>query len=141
VYNISGQAMEKYYIAGTTFICFICNVPPYTSGNLGHVLNPTKVCESCINSHLTFMQMGRCNPHLLVRQCCGRVTRLPCHLSPSHGLCPPCRNTLPITNYFISLLPHILSPVYSCTHYFPPFTLPDLLCSCAIASELVPLLS
>ncbi|KAJ7314511.1 hypothetical protein DFH08DRAFT_1041760 [Mycena albidolilacea] len=42
VYNISGQAVEKYYVAGTTFICLICNVPPYTSGNLGHVLNPTK---------------------------------------------------------------------------------------------------
>ncbi|KAJ7323846.1 hypothetical protein DFH08DRAFT_1028640 [Mycena albidolilacea] len=44
VYKISGQAMEKYYVAGTTLICLICNVPPYASGNLGHVLIPTKTC-------------------------------------------------------------------------------------------------
>ncbi|KAJ7323849.1 hypothetical protein DFH08DRAFT_1028650 [Mycena albidolilacea] len=37
VYKISGQAMEKYYVAGTTLICLICNVPPYASGNLGHI--------------------------------------------------------------------------------------------------------
>ncbi|KAJ7712119.1 hypothetical protein B0H14DRAFT_3524178 [Mycena olivaceomarginata] len=34
--NINGQAMEKYYVAGATLICLICNVPPYASGNLGH---------------------------------------------------------------------------------------------------------
>ncbi|KAJ7841180.1 hypothetical protein B0H14DRAFT_3140304 [Mycena olivaceomarginata] len=44
VYKISGQAMEKYYVAGTILICLICNVPPYASGNLGHVLIPTKTC-------------------------------------------------------------------------------------------------
>ncbi|KAJ7841172.1 hypothetical protein B0H14DRAFT_3869259 [Mycena olivaceomarginata] len=43
VYKISGQAMEKYYVAGTTLICLICNVPPYASGNLGHVLIPPKL--------------------------------------------------------------------------------------------------
>ncbi|KAJ7314297.1 hypothetical protein DFH08DRAFT_895903 [Mycena albidolilacea] len=35
VYKISGQAMEKYYVAGTTLISLICMVPPYASGNLG----------------------------------------------------------------------------------------------------------
>ncbi|KAJ7796231.1 hypothetical protein B0H14DRAFT_2916022 [Mycena olivaceomarginata] len=35
VYKISGQAMEKYYVAGTILISLICNIPPYTSGNLG----------------------------------------------------------------------------------------------------------
>ncbi|KAJ7327871.1 hypothetical protein DFH08DRAFT_1025906 [Mycena albidolilacea] len=44
VYKISGQAMEKYYVAGTALICLICNVPPYASGNLGHALIPTKTC-------------------------------------------------------------------------------------------------
>ncbi|KAJ7324028.1 hypothetical protein DFH08DRAFT_817500 [Mycena albidolilacea] len=42
VYKISGQAMEKYYVAGTILICLICNIPPYASGNLGHVLIPTE---------------------------------------------------------------------------------------------------
>ncbi|KAJ7722550.1 hypothetical protein B0H14DRAFT_3520283 [Mycena olivaceomarginata] len=37
VYNISGQAIEKYYVTGTTLICLICNIPPYASGNLGHI--------------------------------------------------------------------------------------------------------
>ncbi|KAJ7323848.1 hypothetical protein DFH08DRAFT_1085263 [Mycena albidolilacea] len=49
VYNISGQALEKYYVAGTTFFCLICNVPPYASGNLGHVLIPTEVCVFIIS--------------------------------------------------------------------------------------------
>ncbi|KAJ7355310.1 hypothetical protein DFH08DRAFT_954806 [Mycena albidolilacea] len=44
VYNINGQAMEKYYVAGTILICLICNVPPYASGNLGHVLIPAETC-------------------------------------------------------------------------------------------------
>ncbi|KAJ7349838.1 hypothetical protein DFH08DRAFT_863198 [Mycena albidolilacea] len=35
VYKISGQAMEKYYVAGTTLVSLICMVPPYASGNLG----------------------------------------------------------------------------------------------------------
>ncbi|KAJ7302934.1 hypothetical protein DFH08DRAFT_904340 [Mycena albidolilacea] len=35
VYKISGQAMEKCYVAGTTLISLICMVPPYASGNLG----------------------------------------------------------------------------------------------------------
>ncbi|KAJ7305677.1 hypothetical protein DFH08DRAFT_976227 [Mycena albidolilacea] len=51
VQNINGRAMEKYYVAGTTLICLICNVVPYASGNLGHVLIPTK--------------MGRSQPDLL----------------------------------------------------------------------------
>ncbi|KAJ7852804.1 hypothetical protein B0H14DRAFT_3656745 [Mycena olivaceomarginata] len=34
VHNVNGQAMEKYYVAGTTLICLICTVPPYASGNL-----------------------------------------------------------------------------------------------------------
>ncbi|KAJ7352133.1 hypothetical protein DFH08DRAFT_990264, partial [Mycena albidolilacea] len=42
--NINGQAMEKYYVAGTTLICLICNVLPYASGNLGHVLIPAETC-------------------------------------------------------------------------------------------------
>ncbi|KAJ7766600.1 hypothetical protein B0H14DRAFT_3510003 [Mycena olivaceomarginata] len=41
MYKINGQAMEKYYVAGT-LICLICNVPSYASGHLGHVLIPTK---------------------------------------------------------------------------------------------------
>ncbi|KAJ7832731.1 hypothetical protein B0H14DRAFT_3463169 [Mycena olivaceomarginata] len=44
VYKISGQAMEKYYLAGTALISLICMVPPYASGNLGHVPIPTKTC-------------------------------------------------------------------------------------------------
>ncbi|KAJ7852803.1 hypothetical protein B0H14DRAFT_3656743 [Mycena olivaceomarginata] len=52
VQNINGQAMEKYYVAGTTLICLICNVLPYASGNLGHVLIPT--------------EMGRSQPDLLI---------------------------------------------------------------------------
>ncbi|KAJ7893347.1 hypothetical protein B0H14DRAFT_3671829 [Mycena olivaceomarginata] len=43
VYKISGQAMEKYYVAGTILICLICNIPPYASGNLRHVLIPTEM--------------------------------------------------------------------------------------------------
>ncbi|KAJ7716896.1 hypothetical protein B0H14DRAFT_3631851 [Mycena olivaceomarginata] len=35
VFNFNGQAMEKYYVAGTTLICLICNVSPYASGNIG----------------------------------------------------------------------------------------------------------
>ncbi|KAJ7807623.1 hypothetical protein B0H14DRAFT_3764004 [Mycena olivaceomarginata] len=35
VFNFNGQAMEKYYVAGTTLICLICNVSPYASGNTG----------------------------------------------------------------------------------------------------------
>ncbi|KAJ7352149.1 hypothetical protein DFH08DRAFT_1077903 [Mycena albidolilacea] len=37
VHNVNGQAMEKYYVAGTTLICLICTVPPYASGKLGKV--------------------------------------------------------------------------------------------------------
>ncbi|KAJ7836245.1 hypothetical protein B0H14DRAFT_3705337 [Mycena olivaceomarginata] len=37
VHNVNGQGMEKYYVAGTTLICLICTVPPYASGNLGHM--------------------------------------------------------------------------------------------------------
>ncbi|KAJ7811218.1 hypothetical protein B0H14DRAFT_3755457 [Mycena olivaceomarginata] len=44
VYKISGQAMEKYYLAGTALVSLICMVPPYASGNLGHVPIPTKTC-------------------------------------------------------------------------------------------------
>ncbi|KAJ7852798.1 hypothetical protein B0H14DRAFT_3865982 [Mycena olivaceomarginata] len=44
VQNINGQAMEKYYVAGTVLICLICNVPLYASGNLGHVLIPVETC-------------------------------------------------------------------------------------------------
>ncbi|KAJ7726972.1 hypothetical protein B0H14DRAFT_3518956 [Mycena olivaceomarginata] len=44
VQNINGQAMEKYYVAGTVLICLICNVPLYASGNLGHVLIPFETC-------------------------------------------------------------------------------------------------
>ncbi|KAJ7852807.1 hypothetical protein B0H14DRAFT_3450600 [Mycena olivaceomarginata] len=44
VQNINGKAMEKYYVAGATLICLICNLPPYASGNLGHVLLPTETC-------------------------------------------------------------------------------------------------
>ncbi|KAJ7303071.1 hypothetical protein DFH08DRAFT_986682 [Mycena albidolilacea] len=56
VYKISGQAMEKHYVAGTTLICLICNVPPYASGNLGHVLIPTKIGPS--QSDLLVQQRG-----------------------------------------------------------------------------------
>ncbi|KAJ7330522.1 hypothetical protein DFH08DRAFT_882927 [Mycena albidolilacea] len=35
VYKISGQAMEKYYVAGTALVSLICMAPPYASGNLG----------------------------------------------------------------------------------------------------------
>ncbi|KAF8216560.1 hypothetical protein K438DRAFT_396585 [Mycena galopus ATCC 62051] len=70
---------------------------------------------------------------------CGRVARLPRRLSPSHGLRSSSSYPQLITNYFISLLPRIFSTVYSRTHYFPPFMLPDLFCSCVIASELIPL--
>ncbi|KAJ7352159.1 hypothetical protein DFH08DRAFT_990318 [Mycena albidolilacea] len=44
VQNISGQAMEKYYVAGAVLICLICNIPLYASGNLGHVLIPVETC-------------------------------------------------------------------------------------------------
>ncbi|KAJ7860399.1 hypothetical protein B0H14DRAFT_3446068 [Mycena olivaceomarginata] len=44
VYKISSQAMEKYYVARTTLVSLICMVPPYASGNLGHVPIPTKTC-------------------------------------------------------------------------------------------------
>ncbi|KAJ7305678.1 hypothetical protein DFH08DRAFT_976228 [Mycena albidolilacea] len=40
VHNVNGQAMEKYCIAATTLICLICTVPPYASGNLGHMGRP-----------------------------------------------------------------------------------------------------
>ncbi|KAJ7821335.1 hypothetical protein B0H14DRAFT_2831654 [Mycena olivaceomarginata] len=35
VCKINGQAMEKYYVAGTTLISLICMGIPYASGNLG----------------------------------------------------------------------------------------------------------
>ncbi|KAJ7852796.1 hypothetical protein B0H14DRAFT_2580735 [Mycena olivaceomarginata] len=44
VQNVNGQAMEKYYVAGTVLICLICNTPLYASGNLGHVLIPVETC-------------------------------------------------------------------------------------------------
>jgi hypothetical protein len=69
---------------------------------------------------------------------CGRVVRLPRRLSPSHGLRSSCRNIQPVANYRISLLP---STVYSCTHYFPPFMLPDSLHGCASVFDLIPLSS
>jgi hypothetical protein len=78
---------------------------------------------------------------LAARGCCGRVARLPHRLSLSHGLRSSCRNIQPVANYHISLLPRIFPTVYSCTHYFPPFMLPDSLHSCASVFDLIPLSS
>jgi hypothetical protein len=72
-----------------------------------------------------------------VKRWCGRVARLPRRLSPLHGLRPSCRNIQPVANYLISFRPCIFSSVYSCTHYFPPFMLPDSLHSCVSVFDLI----
>ncbi|KAJ7619773.1 hypothetical protein DFH06DRAFT_1060860 [Mycena polygramma] len=44
-YHVNGQKMEKYYILGTAFICLVCNLPPYASGNLGlYAVDGSETC-------------------------------------------------------------------------------------------------
>ncbi|KAJ7852808.1 hypothetical protein B0H14DRAFT_3656746 [Mycena olivaceomarginata] len=64
VQNISGKAMEKYYVAGTTLICLICNVLPYASGNLGHVLIPTE--PDLLTSWIIITVVGEVGAFLII---------------------------------------------------------------------------
>ncbi|KAJ6544455.1 hypothetical protein B0H19DRAFT_301214 [Mycena capillaripes] len=44
-YNVNGQKMEKFYIFGTALVCFVCNILPYVTGNLGlHTVNGSEAC-------------------------------------------------------------------------------------------------